>query len=52
MNLEGKPTQISLECLRRLFGPDRAEVTKRSDNVGPDVDDAIHDGLSIASVRW
>jgi len=42
MNLKWKPTQISLESLRRLFGPDRAEVTKRSNNIGPDVDDAIH----------
>jgi len=42
MNLKWKPTQISLELSRRLFGPDRAEVAKRSNNVGPDVDDAIH----------
>jgi hypothetical protein len=42
MNLKWKPTQISLELSRRLFGPDRAEVAKRSNNVGPNVDDAIH----------
>ena len=42
MNLKWKPTQISLELSRRLFGPDRAEVAKRSNNVGPDVDEAIH----------
>jgi hypothetical protein len=42
MNLKWKPTQISLELSRRLFGPDRAEVTERSNNVGPDIDDAIH----------
>lgn len=42
MNFKWKPTQTSLELFRRRFGPDRAEITKRSDNVGPDVDDAIH----------
>lgn len=42
MNLKWKPTQISLKLSRRLFGPDRAEVTERSNNVGPDIDDAIH----------
>jgi hypothetical protein len=42
MNLKWKPTQISLEVSRGLFGPDRAEITKRSNDVGPDVDDAIH----------
>src|ERR1041384_8010216 len=42
VNLKWKPTQISLELSRRLFGPDRAEVTKRSNNVRPDIDDAIH----------
>jgi hypothetical protein len=41
MNLKRKPTQISLEVSRGLFGPDRAEITKRSNNVRPDVDDAI-----------
>ena len=42
MNLKWKPTKMSLELSRRLFGPDRAEVTERSNNVGPDIDDAIH----------
>jgi hypothetical protein len=42
MNLKWKPTQISLELPRRLFGPDRAEVTKWSNHVGPDVDNATH----------
>jgi hypothetical protein len=48
MNLKWKPTQISLEPFRRLFGPDRAEVTKGSNNVGPDVDDATHKYVTLA----
>jgi hypothetical protein len=48
MNLKWKPTQISLEPFRRLFGPDRAEITKRSNNVGPDVDDATHQYVTLA----
>lgn len=50
MNLKWKPTKMSLELARRLFGPDRAEVTKRSNNVGPDVDDAIHNVVTVASI--
>jgi hypothetical protein len=46
MNLERKPTEFRLQFARRSFGPDRAEITKRSNNVSPNVDDAIH-GLSI-----
>jgi hypothetical protein len=42
MDLKGKPTQISLQFSRRLFGPDRAEIAERSNNVGPNVDYAIH----------
>jgi hypothetical protein len=42
MNLKWKPTQISLQLSRRLFGPDRAKITKRSNNIRPDVDDVIH----------
>lgn len=42
VDFERKPTQISLELSRRFFGPDRAEVTKRSDYVRPDVDDTLH----------
>lgn len=42
MNLKWKPAQISLELSRRFFGPDRAEITKRSNNIGPDIDDATH----------
>jgi hypothetical protein len=42
MNLKWKPAQSRLELSRRLFGPGRAEVTKSSNNVGPNVDDAIH----------
>ena len=50
MNLKWKPTQISLELSRRLLGPDRAEVTKRSDNVRPDVDDTLHVVISLTPI--
>jgi hypothetical protein len=52
MNLKGNPTQVSFQLPRGLLGPDRAEVTKRSNNVGPDVDDATHGALTIASGEW
>ena len=42
MNLKWEPPQIGVELARCLFGPDRAEITKRSNNVGPDIDHAIH----------
>jgi hypothetical protein len=42
MDLERKHTQLSLEFSRRFVGPDRADVAKRSNDVGPQVDDAIH----------
>jgi hypothetical protein len=41
MDLKRKPTQVSLQFSRR-FGPDRGEIAKRSNNVGPDVDYATH----------
>jgi hypothetical protein len=47
MNFEWEPTQISLELSRRLFGPDRAEITKRSNNVRPDIDDTIHNMITV-----
>src|SRR5579863_2912716 len=40
MKLERKPAQLCVELARRSFGPDRAEIAIRSNNVGPDVDDA------------
>jgi hypothetical protein len=42
MDLERKHTQRRLEFSRCFVGPDRAEVAKRSNDVGPHVDDAIH----------
>jgi hypothetical protein len=42
MNLKWKPAQVSIELSRRLLGPDRAKITKRSNYVRPDVDEAIH----------
>jgi hypothetical protein len=40
--------QVSLQFSRRLFGPDRAEIAERSNNVGPDIDYATHDLPIIA----
>jgi hypothetical protein len=51
MDLKRKPTQVSLQFSRRLFGPDRAEIAKRSNNVGPDVDYATHGPLIIAQAK-
>jgi hypothetical protein len=51
MNLKGKPTQVGLQFSRRLFGPDRAEIAERSNNVGPDVDYATHDLTMVARER-
>jgi hypothetical protein len=47
MDLKRKPTQVSFQFSRRLFGPDRAEIAERSNNVGPDVDYATHDLIII-----
>ncbi len=50
MQLEGKPAQLCVELSCSLFGPDRAEIAVRSNNVGPDVDDArfgIHFALYV-----
>jgi hypothetical protein len=48
MDLERKHSQRSLELSRRFFGPDRAEVAKGSNDVGPQVNDAIHGSLLCA----
>jgi hypothetical protein len=59
MNLKWQPTQISVELSCGLFGPDRAEITKRSNDVEPDVNDATHkcghrstDYIFATNNRW
>jgi hypothetical protein len=42
MDFEWKHTQRSLEFSRCFVGPDRAEIAKWSNDVGPHVDNAIH----------
>jgi hypothetical protein len=36
MQLERKPTRLYAKFQRRLLDPDRAEIAKRSNDVGPD----------------